>query len=47
MRAAAADSVDHVEAVAGLDGRVDDLGDDDDAGVAMPGQVDGVCRYPL
>ena len=46
MRAAAADSVDHVEAVAGLDGRVDDLGDDD-AGVAMPGQVDGVCRRTL
>ena len=22
-------------------------GDGDDRGVAVPGQVDGVCRYPL
>ena len=38
----AADSTDHVEAVAGLEGRVDDLDDDldavDDRGVALPGR---------
>ena len=26
---------------------VDDHGVDDDRGVAVPGQVDGVCRCPL
>ena len=26
---------------------VGDDGVDDDRGVAIPGQVDGVCRYPL
>ena len=32
-----------------VDGRVDVLVDvdDDDRGVAIPGQVDGVCRCPL
>ena len=32
--------VDDHELVDGADG-------DDDRGVAVPGQVDGVCRYPL
>ena len=34
------DRVDDHELVEGVDG-------DDDRGVTVPGQVDGVCRYPL
>ena len=41
------DGDDLVDVLVGVDLLEVDDEDDDDRGVAIPGQVDGVCRYPL